>query len=201
MTWTDTGLRGASTGTFTASPPLCPSGTYRDFGGIIGIKIEHTCADGSGVFNFEAAGKSGFHFGAGSTGRYTTLRGAGGCSVTQNDDGTFTRPCHALADFDNVAPTGRIGQFRIARSGRADTVRITFETSDNVDGNAVAYKLSATASGRELAHRSGSTAGGATKVTFRVKPPKRSRRLNASLHVSDPLGNSRTVVRSVRIPR
>ena len=56
MTWTDVGSRSASSGTFTAAAPLCPSGTVTDIGGLVGIKTRHTCADGSGTFEFESSG-------------------------------------------------------------------------------------------------------------------------------------------------
>ena len=200
MTWTDTGLRSGSTGTFTAAAPLCPTGTTKDVGGIVGIKMQHTCADGSGTFEFEAEGGT-FHFTAGGTGRYASLRGTGSCSVTQNDDGTFTRPCHALADFDDTAPSASIKRVHVSHAGRGDRVQATFETSDDVDGNPVSYRLSAAAAGRALGHATGTTLGGSVKVSLKVKPPKRAHRLTVSLHVVDPLGNARTVTRSAGVPR
>ena len=81
MTWTDVGSRSASSGTFTAAAPLCPSGTVTDIGGLVGIKTRHTCADGSGTFEFESSGgASAWRFSAGGTGRYATLRGSGNLS-------------------------------------------------------------------------------------------------------------------------
>jgi hypothetical protein len=203
MTWTDAGFLGATTGTFTAAAPLCSSGTFKDTGGTIGIKMEHTCADGSGTFEFEAVGTSGFHFNGAGTGRYATLRGSGSCSVTQNDDGTFTRSCHALADFDNTAPSARISNVAvlIAKPSGLSRIAATLTTSDNVQGNAVSYRFSATAAGRALGHVSGSTSGGSVKASLRVRLPRRARRVTLSLKVSDPLHNVRTVTRSQRLRR
>jgi hypothetical protein len=201
MTWTDSGLRGSSTSTFTAAAPLCSSGTVRDVGGIVGIKMQHTCADGSGTFEFETFGPNQFRFTAAGTGRYASLRGSGSCSVSGNDDGTFTRPCHALADFDDTSPSAAIKSAHVSRAGRAFKLRAVFETSDNVDGNAVSYRLSVAGAGHTLGHIAGSTLGGSVKVSLKVKPPKRARRLTVSLHVVDPLGNARTVSRSAPIPR
>jgi len=45
MTWIDIGQSGGGPITFTAASPLCPSGTVRDIGGLVGIKMVHTCAD------------------------------------------------------------------------------------------------------------------------------------------------------------
>ena len=199
MTWVDIGRSGGGPITFTAAAPLCPFGTVRDVGGITGIKMEHTCADGSGTFEFAVIGTGIFHFTPASTGRYATLRGSGSCSVTQNDDGTFTRSCHALADFDNVAPTARITKAVVLPSRRA--VQTTFTTSDDVAGNAVSYRLSVTAAGHALAHATGSTPGGAVSKSLGVKIPKRTKRVVVALKVSDPLHNARTVTRSARVPR
>jgi hypothetical protein len=62
MTWIDSGQRSGGMITFTAASPLCLSGTVRDIGGTTGIKMEHTCADGSGTFEFEVVGTGRFHF-------------------------------------------------------------------------------------------------------------------------------------------
>jgi len=201
MAWVDTGVQGSGATTFTAPPPLCPAGTVRDVGGTIGIKMEHTCADGSGTFEFEVVGTGRFHFNAAGTGRYKTLRGTGSCSVTQNGDGTFTRPCHTLADCDNVAPTARITNQDVLIAGRTYRFGVTFRTSDNVEGNAVSYRLSVTAAGRALGHVTGTTPGGSVTVSLKVKMPKHAKRETVSLKVADPLHNSRTVTSSARIPR
>jgi hypothetical protein len=199
MTWTDTGLTSANTGTFTAAAPLCPGGTFRDVGGTTAIKIQYTCADGSGTFEFEAVGTGLFHFTAAGTGRYVTLRGSGNCSVTQNGDGTFTRPCHALADFDSTAPSAAYKTLDVLRAGRRFSLQAAFRTNDNVAGNAVKYRLSVSAAGHALGHVAGTSPGGTVRVSLKGRLPRRARRITASLRVVDPLGNARTVTRSGRI--
>jgi hypothetical protein len=199
--WTDTGRSNGGPITFTAASPLCPAGTVRDVGGITGIKMQHTCADGSGTFEFEVIGTGSFHFSPAGTGRYTTLRGTGSCSVTQNDDGTFTRSCHALADFDNTPPSARFTNIDVLLANRMSGVAATFKTSDNVQENVVSYRLSATAAGRALGHVTGSTPGGPVTANIRMRLPKHAKRLVLSLKVSDPLHNSRTVTRTLKIRR
>jgi hypothetical protein len=201
MTWIDSGQRSGGMITFTAASPLCPSGTVRDIGGTTGIKMEHTCADGSGTFEFEVVGTGRFHFSAAGTGRYSTLRGTGSCSVTQNDDGTFTRSCHALADFDSTAPTVAFKALHVLLAGRRFNLQAAFRTTDNVAGNAVKYRVSVTAAGHALGHTTGTTPGGTVRVSVGGRLPKRAHRLTVSLRVVDPLGNARTVTRSGRIPR
>jgi hypothetical protein len=187
--------------TFTAASPLCPSGTVRDTGGTTGIKMEHTCADGSGTFEFEVFGTGRFHFSAAGTGRYSTLRGTGSCSVTQNDDGTFTRSCHAFADFDSTAPTAAFKALDVTLAGRRFNLQAAFRTTDNVAGNAVKYRVSVTAAGHAVGHTTGATPGGTVRVSVGGRLPKRAHRLTVSLRVVDPLGNARTATRSGRIPR
>ena len=199
MTWIDIGQSGGGPITFTAASPLCPSGTVRDIGGLVGIKMVHTCADGSGTFEFETAGVGGLHFNAAGTGRYASLRGTGSCSVTHNDDGTFTRPCHALADFDNTPPTARITNLDILISGRSYRFSATFKTRDNVEGNAVSYRFSVAAAGRALGHVTGTTPGGSVSAVVKVKLPKHAKRFTVTLKVTDPVHNSRTVTRSASV--
>lgn len=202
MTWVDASHTNSRPVTFTAGPPLCPFGTVRDVGGITGIKMEHTCADGSGTFEFAVIGTGRFHFTPAGTGRYASLRGTGSCSVVQNSDGTFTRSCHALADFDSIAPAASFKNLDFTLFGRRGfALQAAFQTNDNVAGNAVKYRLSVTAAGRALTHASGVTSGGLVRLGVKGRFPKHARRVTVSVRVVDPLGNARTVVRSSRIRR
>jgi hypothetical protein len=201
MTWTDVGSRTDQTGTFTAAAPLCPSGTMTDIGGLLGIKTRHTCADGSGTFEFETnAGATRWSFTAGGTGRYATLRGSGTCRITMNDD-SFVRTCEAIADFDNTAPTVGINRLRVVRAGRAQSVQLAFNAADDVAGNAVSFRASVRAGSRALGSKAGTTSGGTTALVVKVRPPKRAKRLTVVLRVADPLGNARSVSRSARLGR
>lgn len=200
IAWTDTGLSGGPI-TFTSASPLCASGSVRDVGGIVGIKMQHTCADGSGTFEFEVIGTGHFHFNAAGTGRYASLRGTGSCSLTNNQDGTFTRSCHALADFDNTAPAATIKRVDVLLGRHRFNLQAAFTTTDNVVGNAVRYRVSVSAAGHALGHTAGTTPGGTVRFSVGGRLPKRAHRLTVSVHVVDPLGNARTVIRSERIPR
>jgi hypothetical protein len=103
---------GAPFGTFTASDPLCPSGTFVDefVGGggqfrAVTIRKMFVCADGSGTFTIQFhpqikkkttadCGQSGpFAVIRRGTGAYTRLRGTGEFCVFDDADGiheTFT---------------------------------------------------------------------------------------------------------------
>jgi hypothetical protein len=201
MTWVDIGHPNHGPITFTADAPLCPFGSVRDVGGITGIKMQHTCADGSGTFEFEVIGTGSFHFSPAGTGRYASLRGKGSCRLVQTDDGGFARSCHALADFDSTAPAVAIKSLDVLLGGRGFNLQAAFRTSDNVAGNAVKYRLSVSAAGRALGHATGMTPGGIVRVSVRGRLPKHARRFTVSVRVVDPLGNARTVVRSSRIRR
>ena len=201
MTWTDVGSRTEQSGTFTAAAPLCPSGTMTDIGGLLGIKTRHTCADGSGSFEFETnAGATRWSFTAGGTGRYATLRGSGTCRITMNDD-SFVRTCEAIADFDNTPPTVGINRVRIVRAGRAQSVQLTFNAADNVAGNAVSFRAIVRAGSRALGSKAGTTSGGRTALVVKVRAPRRAKRLTVLLRVADPLGNARSVSRSAPVRR
>jgi hypothetical protein len=199
IAWTDFGTVTGAEGTFTAGAPLCPSGTTRQVGGLVGIKIRHTCADGSGEFDFGSSGLGNRWWLSAGTGRYSTLRGYGVCRLTLNDDGTFVRPCEAVADFDNVPPTASIERLVASRAGRGHLVQMTFSTADNVTGNAVSYRADILALGRRIGRKDGTSAGGTTSIELKVRPPKRARRLTVVVRVTDPLGNARSVSRSARL--
>lgn len=199
IAWTDFGTVTESTGTFTAGAPLCPSGTTRQVGGLVGIKIRHTCADGSGEFDFGSGGLGNRWSLSAGTGRYSTLRGYGVCRLTLNDDGTFVRPCEAVADFDNVPPAASIERLRVSRAGREHSVQMAFSSTDNVTGNAVSYRADILALGRRIGRKVGTSTGGTTSFELKVRPPKRARRLTVVVRVTDPLGNARSVSRSARV--
>jgi len=158
----------------------------------------HTCSDGT--FTFKTQTPDTWAFTAGGTGRYSTLRGKGTCQVTQTEQG-IVRTCEALADFDATPPSARIERAKVTRSGRAYKLRVAFSAADNVAENAVAYKLSAVASGRRLASRVGEVGVGTTEFVLKVRPPARARTLVVALEVVDPLGNTRTVRRSLKLRR
>jgi hypothetical protein len=96
-------------GTFTASAPLCPSGTFVDefvggggnFYGGLTVRKHFTCADGSGTFTIlfhpqftpatpEDCGQAGPFSVVGGTGAYAQLRGHGDFCVFGDEEDRAT---------------------------------------------------------------------------------------------------------------
>jgi hypothetical protein len=190
------------TGTFTASGLTCPSGTFADTN-TVGIKLvtKHTCGDASGAFDsfLRAVGPQTWRF-AGGTSAYSTLRGHGQCQIAEGPP--ITRTCRFLAAFDDVAPTGTVSKFTVSRAPgkRAYAVHTSFTAHDDVAGNAVAFKLRLRVGSRTLATRSGTTIGEAKSFVLKVKAPKSGRQLTLMLTLTDPVGNTRTIKRTRRLP-
>jgi hypothetical protein len=76
-----------ATGTFTATGPICPSGTIQELGGLfvgwqsdrlarIGVRHEFTCADGSGSFVLQLTVRLNFEDGT-TDFRWSVLSGSG----------------------------------------------------------------------------------------------------------------------------
>src|SRR5216684_7894580 len=111
-------------GTFTAPPPLCPSGSWLGNGS--GTRV-FTCADGSGTFTASFNGQLEHAQGAtgpwtipGGTGAYTMLRGEGTATVDSStginsSPITFADTWTGSVDFDATAPTGSITAVKVAR--------------------------------------------------------------------------------------
>jgi hypothetical protein len=107
---------GPATGTFTASDPLCPSGTIQELGGVfvgfqsnrlarIGVRHLFTCSDGSGSFVVQltvrldfATGTTQFRWSVLSgTGDYANLHGTGsgtGAPIQGGIVDTYTGAVH-----------------------------------------------------------------------------------------------------------
>ena len=186
------------TGTFEATTPLCSSGTWSDVETPIAADNSYTCGDASGTF--AAAERNTRVTLGGGTGAYLALRGSGSCQVTSLPDGLFIRTCDYLAGLDNVSPSATITRFGVSRrSGTSSvTVRVAFVAHDDVAGNPVRFRLSVRAGTKVLGRRRGSTTGTKSVIFRSVKVPVRTHRVALTLTLADPLGNSRTVRRSVR---
>jgi len=188
------------TGTFTASGLVCPSGTWADNETTVAISTEHTCGDGSGVFESKLYASVGMWTLTGGTGRYATLRGHG--PQCQLDEGPpVVRTCQLLAAFDDVASSATITRFTASSSAHrhAYLVKISFVAKDDVAGNTVAFKLVVRAGSRSLARR-GTTSGQTESFALVLKAPKAARQLTMTLTLVDPVGNTRTIVRRERLP-
>lgn len=208
-------------GTFTASAPFCSSGTVVDvaFDGSAAVRRSYTCADGSGSALVRSTIPSLEHMtgGRGSwsvlegTGRYASLRGNGTWeSLHLSGDAadlasvTFRSTSTGVADLDATPPgvvISRATATKLARPRGAYTVRVNFSARDNVDGNAVSYRVVVSSGGADLARKAGTTTTGAVSVALRVRPPKRSRTVRVQIRLSDPLANERWFTRSLSLRR
>jgi hypothetical protein len=197
-------------GTFTASPPLCPSGSW--LGNGEGRRV-FTCYDQSGSFTAGFAGELEHTQGAtglwvivGGTGAYTVLRGEGTGKVDFSTGEKaspirFSDTWTGFVDFDATAPTGSFTAVKLARPhtprGRWH-VNVSFSARDDVNGNPVRFNATA-AVGRFSTERSGTTTSGVASVAFAFRPVRGARLLRIAIELSDPWGNARTIQRNVRL--
>jgi len=115
---------------------------------------------------------------------------------------TFRSTSTGIADLDANAPeikVSRANATKLRRPRGAYTVRANFYARDNVDGNAVTYRVAVTSAGVELARKTGKTTSGRVSVALRIRPPARSRTVRLEIDLSDPLGNQRRFTRSLRL--
>jgi hypothetical protein len=197
-------------GTFTASPPLCPSGSWLGNGANGRV---FTCADQSGSFTASFEGQLEHTQGASGpwtittgTASYTALRGKGTATI-DSSTGENTSPIifsdtwTGVVDFDATAPTGSVTAVKIARShssrGRWHAT-VFFSARDNVDANAVNFAATATA-GPFLASKSGTITSGTASFTLAFRPAKRTHFLRIAIELSDPWGNASTINKNVRL--
>jgi len=197
-------------GTFTASPPLCHSGSW--LGNGAGSRV-FTCADGSGTFTADFPGElehvqglSGPWAIISGTGSYTTLRGKGTATIDSSTGVNsspiiFSDSWTGTVDFDATPPTGSITAVKVARPhtsrGRWHAT-VFFSARDNVDANPVSFSATATA-GPFLTNKSGTVTSGAGSFTLAFHPAKRTRLLRIAIELSDPWGNASTITKNVRL--
>ncbi|HMJ01164.1 MAG TPA: hypothetical protein VK488_15130 [Gaiellaceae bacterium] len=192
-------------GTFTAPSPLCSSGRWQGNGQNARV---FTCADGSGTFTASfngelehTAGSTGPWAITAGTGSYTALRGKGTGKVDSSTGPTppvyFSDTWTGVVDFDATAPTGSVTLKVTRLRGHRWRVRATLLASDNVEGNAVSYRATASA-GSYFASRSGTVSTGRRSLAF-VFRARRGRRFEIELTLADPCGNTSTIRRAVRL--
>lgn len=206
-------------GTFTASAPFCASGTVVDleFQGPPAVLRAYTCDDGTGSMIVRSTTPRFEHDTGGSgrwaildgTGQYASLRGKGdwtsarlGGDPTDFGTITFRSTSRGIADLDADAPqivVTRSSATRLRRPVGVYLVRLGFSARDNVEGNVASYRVTIKAGAYDLAFRRGATIAGTASLALRVRPPKGSRRIQIVIAASDPLGNERTQVRSLRL--
>jgi hypothetical protein len=209
-------------GPFTASAPFCASGHAVDvshgFGRPITAIRTYTCDDGSGSFTARVERFPAEHYVGGSgqwrivagTGRYAELRGAGSwttvsASGSLEDVATasFRTTWQGLVAFDDVAPELNVSRATaqpLRPTGGAYRLGILFLADDGSDGTAVSYRLTVRDDRGRLAMRTGEATSGLVFVMLPVETPKKTQRVTVEIAASDPLGNGRTITRSVRLP-
>ncbi len=188
-------------GTFTASAPLCPSGTWLGDSEEDGDGVrEFTCADRSGTFTTDFVGDAEHETGAtapwaitGGTGKWVKLRGAGTATTDQSTGPgqppiDFRSTWTGLVDFDAAGPSLRVTRATVVRAGRSWKVSVAFTSFDNVRANAVTFRVTAT-SGQFFAAVNGTVAAGKGRATFVVRRSEAADELQLGLHVFDPWEN------------
>ena len=208
-------------GSFVASSPFCSAGYGRDLSVLqtrphVSIR-RFDCGDGSGSFTarvvnleaertLESAGSWQIIDGEGA---YLRLRGKGtltGIPVTGDPQRPETLTFHAtwrgVVDFDDEAPTVDIFQMtatKIRRPSNSYLVKVVFSAVD--DGNTVTYQIRAMRASFQLAGRKGHTSGGTISLAMRVRSADPLREVRIEIDASDPYGNTRSISRSVKLPR
>jgi hypothetical protein len=200
-------------GTFTAGPPLCPSGKFFDTAvGTTVVTREFTCDDGSGVFIGKMIDKielehctceGGQWRIVSGTGAMAHLRGRGGRSnelLSGDPYPIFRDTWSGIADLDSVAPA--IGRLRVVTSRAGATayaVRVSFHVQDDVTANSVTYRVLATA-GKRAAAKAALVSPGVQTVGLTIAAAKNVRRLRVVITATDPVGNARTVTQLLALP-
>lgn len=202
-------------GPFTASAPFCRAGYAADaespgrVGPPVVVTRLHTCSDGSGTLTVRIDRPSNEHVAGGTgswkilagSGRYTRLRGFG-TWVSSGGDPVFRSVMTGIVDFDDAAPAitiARVAARKLRRPRGAYRLRARLSARDDVEGNAVTYRVEISAQGFPLATRRGTTASAAVSLSLRIRPPKRSRSVKLEIAAHDPVGNERTVSRVVKL--
>ncbi len=195
-------------GTFTALPPLCPSGSW--LGNGAGSRV-FTCSDQSGTFTAgfpgeheHTQGKTGSWTIRDGTGAYAALRGKGTATIdfSTGENASpvrFTATWTGAVDFDATAPTGSFTAVKVARPHTARgrwRVTVSFRARDNVDGNPVRFDATA-AIGSFFAAKHGRITSGTGSIAFAFHSAKGTRRLRIAIELSDPWGNARTIKKNV----
>ena len=197
-------------GTFTASAPLCASGSW--LGNGTGRRV-FTCSDASGTFTAGFAGELEHRTGASGpwtivegSGKYTALRGTGTGTVDYSTGENvspivFNDTWTGVVDFDAIAPSAAVTRVQVARPharrGRW-TVRVTFSARDNVEENAVTFTASASA-GSYVANKNGTVTAGTGVVSFVFRRATKTHYLSVQILLVDPWGNGTTIKRRVKL--
>lgn len=208
-------------GTFTATAPLCPKGTWLGDSEEDGDGLrDFTCANGSGTFTADFVGDSEHYVGnddpkhpgsgpwtiSAGTGKWKKLRGKG-TATTLTSTGpssspiVFTSVWKGIVDFDTTGPTVKVVSIKVKRAAtRRGTsgVTVSFTAKDNVRGNPLTYRVSAT-SGQYFEAKLGNVSGARTTVAFAVDGKEADRTLELNIHVFDQWQNETLITKTVKL--
>lgn len=196
----------------------------------LNVERRYTCDDGTGTFTALMEDASTEHGLEQSplgprpwkilegTGRYASLRGKGtyrGEFVSGNRAGAGTGDRQAIlgmvyrstwsgvVDFDATPPSANLPSATVKKlkpRGRY-ALRLVLDVRDNTAENAVSYSVVVWSGRTLLGSKKGETMRGTAVVSFRIRPPARSRTLRIELNVADPLGNEASGQRVVTFKR
>ena len=206
--------RGFHEGTFTAAPPLCPSGTWLADSEEEGDGLrDFTCANGSGTFNTEITGDIEHQAGmegpwtiTGGTGSWVKLRGKG-TATTDVSTGpgsspiVFSSTWTGTVDFDSIAPSLRTTSITVIKAKKprkTGNVTVSFTSQDNVPTNAVTFRISVT-SGQYFAVKTGPVVDGKGSAAFVFRRSEVADTMEIGMHVFDPWENERSLHPVVKV--
>lgn len=198
-------------GTFTASAPLCPSGSWLGDSEEEGDGVrDFTCDDKSGTFSTDFVGDIEHEKGGtgpwritGGTGKWKGLRGTG-TAVTDESTGPreppidFSSTWTGSVDFDSRGPSIKITGAKAAKSGRNWKVTLAFTSFDNVRSNAVTFRVTAT-SDAFFAALFGKIAGGKGIATFTFRRAEAGSTVELRIHVFDPWENESALGKELKL--
>ena len=203
-------------GTFTASAPLCPSGSAAD------VSVDATtdtslrrfaCPDG-GDFIAKITPLPAEHGGNGSwqivggSGPLADLRGKGTFSSTRlagrlDDPATiaFRSTWDGVVDFDVVPPTISVSSAtarKLKRPKGSYSLRVVLAFAGDADVSYVLQIVDPRKPGNAFVYKVGQTASGSAASTSRIRP-KNTRTLQIKVSAADSVGNEATFEKALRL--
>ncbi len=186
-------------GTFTATGPLCPAGTFVNKESAVTVFTTLTCADGSGTFTLAAPQAWKVDSG---TGRYAKLWGEGTLTLAELPDGNVVETLTGQADFDTTPPTASIARMTVTKrkgATRSYALHIRFTASDN-EPTPVGYKVTVVVGSRKFKGNDAYAGRSAVSTSVRFRAGKGVHRAALLLALSDATNNATTLRRTVRLP-
>ena len=205
-------------GLFTALAPMCDTG--------LAVAIENRLADGwmTELRRFECGGGAGsiiartwlldgdpslgYEAGAwlivAGTGAYEGLRGKGTYvrAFLEGEPASIAEVWRGLVDYDDTAPEVALGKISVTtphQPGGAYLIRLRLSARDPAGGQ-VTFLVTARSS-ILLAAKYDTAPSGSASVVLRMRPRAGERRVRLEVAANDQVGNERTVVRVLNLPR